>query len=44
MTDFGKVIEEAKADVMPFKSWEHLPGEKPAAFAAFCVYRDFLKK
>jgi hypothetical protein len=40
MTDFDKVIEEAKADMLPFESWERLPGETGAAFAAFCAFRD----
>jgi hypothetical protein len=41
MTDIDRVIEEAKAAVMPFESWERLPGESGAAYAAFCAYRDF---
>ena len=41
MTDFDKAIEEAKAAVLPFESWERLPGESGAAFAAFCGFRDF---
>jgi len=41
MTDFKKVIEEAKADILPFESWERLPGETSAAFAAFCSFRDY---
>jgi hypothetical protein len=41
MTDFEKAIEEAKADILPFESWERLQGESGAAFAAFCAYRDF---
>jgi hypothetical protein len=40
MTDIDKVIEEAKAAVMPFESWERLTGETGAAYAAFCAYRD----
>ena len=40
MRDFEKAIEEAKAGLLPYKSYELLPGEKPAAFAAFCVFRD----
>jgi hypothetical protein len=35
-----KAIEEAKAAVMPFESWEQLPGETGRAYAAFCVFRD----
>jgi len=41
MTDIGKIIEEAKAEILPYKSWELLPGESGVAFAAFCAYRDF---
>ena len=41
MTDFDKAIEEAKAELLPFESWERLPGETGAAFAAFCIYRDY---
>jgi uncharacterized short protein YbdD (DUF466 family) len=40
MTDIDKVIEEAKADTLPFESWERLSGETGAAFAAFCAFRD----
>jgi hypothetical protein len=41
MTDIDKAIEEARAEMMPFESWERLTGETSAAFAAFCVFRDF---
>jgi len=41
MTDFDKAIEEAKADRLPFESWERLTGESSGAFAAFCAFRDF---
>ncbi|MDR1574967.1 MAG: hypothetical protein LBS37_03085 [Treponema sp.] len=41
MRDIGKVIEEAKAELLPFASWEKLPGESGAAYAAFCAYRDY---
>jgi len=41
MTDFDKAIEQARAEVLPFESWERLPGETSAAFAAFCAFRDF---
>ena len=40
MIDFDKTIEQAKAEVLPFESWERLEGESPAAFTAFCAYRD----
>ena len=41
MTDFNKAIEEAKAHVLPYESWDRLPGEGSKAFAAFCVFRDY---
>jgi hypothetical protein len=40
MTDIEKAIEQAKADMLPFESWERLQGESGAAFAAFCAFRD----
>jgi hypothetical protein len=40
MTDMDKAIEEAKAAVLPFESWERLPGESGLAYAAFCAFRD----
>jgi hypothetical protein len=40
MTDMDKAIEEARAAVMPFESWEQLPGETGRAYAAFCAFRD----
>ena len=41
MTDFEKVIEEARSQILPYESWERLPGETSAAFAAFCAFRDY---
>jgi len=41
MTDIDKAIEEARAEMLPFESWERLIGETSAAFAAFCSFRDF---
>ena len=41
MNDFEKAIEEAKADILPFESWERLPGESGAAYTAFCAFRDY---
>jgi hypothetical protein len=41
MMDIDRAIEEAKAAVMPFESWERLPGESGAAYAAFCAFRDY---
>ena len=38
--DMDKVIEEAKADILPFESWERLKGETTLAYAAFCAFRD----
>jgi hypothetical protein len=40
MTDFDKAIEEAKKEMLPYESWERLPGETSAAFSAFCAFRD----
>ena len=40
MTDIDKAIQDAKADALPFESWERLPGESGGAFGAFCVFRD----
>jgi hypothetical protein len=40
-TDIDKTIEEAKAAVLPFESWERLTGETGRAYAAFCAYRDY---
>jgi hypothetical protein len=41
MTDIEKTIEEARAAILPFESWERLPGEGGMAYAAFCAYRDY---
>jgi hypothetical protein len=41
MTDMDKAIEEAKATVLPFESWERLPGESGFAYAAFRAFRDY---
>jgi hypothetical protein len=41
MNDFNKAIEEARAEILPYESWERIAGESSAAFAAFCTYRDF---
>jgi hypothetical protein len=41
MTDMDKAIEEARVAVMPFESWEQLPGESALAYAAFCAFRDY---
>jgi hypothetical protein len=40
MNDVDKTIEEAKAAMMPYESWERLAGESSSAFAAFCAFRD----
>jgi len=40
MNDNEKIIEEAKAAMMPYKSWEQLAGEGSSAFKAFCAFRD----
>jgi hypothetical protein len=41
MTDIDKIIDEAKSSLLPFESWERLPGESGAAYAAFCAFRDY---
>jgi hypothetical protein len=41
MTDIDKTIEEVKAAILPFESWERLTGESGMAYAAFCAYRDY---
>jgi hypothetical protein len=41
MTDIDKTIEEAKAAILPYESWERLTGESGAAYAAFRAYRDY---
>ena len=40
MTDFDKIIKDAKAAVLPYESWERLPAESSMAFSAFCAFRD----
>jgi hypothetical protein len=40
-TDIDRVIEEVRAEALPFESWERLAGETAAAFGAFCAFRDF---
>lgn len=40
MIDFDKAVDEAKASMLPFESWERLTGESSAAFAAFSTFRD----
>jgi hypothetical protein len=41
MTGIDGTIEEAKAAVLPFESWERLAGESGLAYAAFRAYRDY---
>jgi hypothetical protein len=40
MKNIDRVLDEARADMMPFDSWELLPKESTEAYAAFCVYRN----
>jgi phage terminase large subunit-like protein len=35
------IFERVKESLLPFESWEKLPKESAAAFAAFCVFRDY---
>jgi hypothetical protein len=41
MTDMDKAVEEGKAAVLPYESWERLTGESSTAYAAFCTFRDY---
>ena len=41
MTDFEKAYKEAKEAVLPYESWERLPGETGDAYTAFCSFRDY---
>ena len=41
MRDMDKIIDEARAEVLPFESWERLSGESAAAYSAFCSFRDY---
>jgi hypothetical protein len=38
--DIDKIIDKAKSCLLPFESWERLPGESGLAYAAFCTFRD----
>jgi len=40
LDEFDRVIEEAKASVLPFECWEKLADESSLAYAAFCAFRD----
>jgi hypothetical protein len=40
MKDMDQAIDEAKAAVMPFESWEQLAGESGRAYTAFCAFRN----
>jgi hypothetical protein len=40
MIDIDQTIEQVKAEILPYESWEKLSGESSMAFAAFCVFRD----
>jgi len=40
MTDTDKIYEEAKAETLPYESWEILKDETSLAFSAFCAFRD----
>jgi hypothetical protein len=40
MPDIDKIIDKAKSSLLPFESWERLPGESGLAYAAFRAFRD----
>jgi hypothetical protein len=39
--DIDRTIDEARAAMLPFESWERLARESGAAYAAFCAYRGY---
>jgi hypothetical protein len=39
--DIDKIIDKAKSRLLPFESWERLPGESSLAYAAFRAFRDY---
>jgi hypothetical protein len=39
--EYGAVYDAVRAGMLPFECWEKLAGESAAAYAAFCVFRDF---
>jgi len=41
VNDNEKLFERVKESLLPFESWEKLPKESAAAFAAFRVFRDY---
>jgi hypothetical protein len=41
MRDIDETIEQTKAELLPYESWERLAGESGMAYAAFCKYRDY---
>jgi hypothetical protein len=41
MNEPSDLYGEIQKELMPFESWERLAGESGAAYAAFCVYRDY---
>jgi hypothetical protein len=41
MNETKDLFEEIKGELLPFESWERLPGETSGAYAAFSEYRDF---
>ncbi|MDR2159274.1 MAG: hypothetical protein LBP23_04305 [Treponema sp.] len=40
MPDIDKIIDKAKSCLLPFESWERLPGESGAAYSAFYTFRN----
>jgi hypothetical protein len=41
MNEKPDVYEDIKKELLPYESWERLPGESGLAHAAFCAYRDY---
>jgi hypothetical protein len=41
MRDIEETIEQTKAEIFPYESWERLASESGMAYAAFRTYRDY---
>jgi hypothetical protein len=41
MNEANVIYEKAMAEVMPYENWERLPRESAAAYAGFCIFRDY---
>lgn len=41
IADFEKSYNDVKKELLTFDSWEKLQGESGAAYAVFCLFRDY---